>query len=182
MHRRKHKILKSLVLGFAVAAFAAPSALADPRGYAQMNPQARPDLVQRHEGPGYAPINQNARPDLVPAITGVSSDDRALARGTASHLEQQILSPDDRAVSRGTTTSNGSENVVVRAIVSPDDRSLFRGLEARNVPVSLTVTASSDNFQWGDAGLGAAMTLAFVLLLGSATFLIRHQRRRIAAY
>jgi hypothetical protein len=37
----------------------------EPGGYAQINEQARPDLVPRNEVRGYAPINQQARPDLV---------------------------------------------------------------------------------------------------------------------
>jgi hypothetical protein len=50
------------------------------------------------------------------------------------------------------------------------------------LPVSVTVSAPSEEFQWVDAGLGAASTLAFVLALGAAALMIRHQRRRIAAF
>jgi hypothetical protein len=50
-----------------------------------------------------------------------------------------------------------------------------------SVPVNLTVSAS-DDFQWGDAGLGAGLALALIVLLGGGALLVRHQRQRIAAY
>jgi hypothetical protein len=166
MHRRKRRILKSLVLGFAIAAFAAPPALGEPRG------------------PGN-PI------EAVPATQSLSPDDRPFYRGSAP-VEQRIVSPDDRALYRGPAQSvspddrafyrGGTPTPVVTRIVSPDDRPLYRGVETPTVPVNVTVSAPSDEFQWVDAGLGAASTLAFVLALGGAGLMIRHQRRRIAAF
>jgi len=64
---------------------------------------------------------------------------------------------------------------------SPDDRPFNRGVPAESVPVSLTISAS-DDFQWGDAGLGAGLALTLIMLLGGGALLIRHQRQRIAAY
>jgi hypothetical protein len=153
MYRRKRRILKSLVLGLAVAAIAAPSAFGEPRGAG--NPLTTDGIRQV-----------------------VSPDDRALYRGVTP-IEPRMMSPDDRAVFRGVETPSVPVTVAVSSL-SPDDRAVFRGVETPSVPVSVVV--SSDNFQWSDAGLGAASTLAFVLLLGTATFAIRHQRRRIAAY
>jgi hypothetical protein len=150
MYRRKRRILKSLVLGLAVAAVAAPPALAQGQS---------PDDRSLYRGS---------------AVQTVSPDDRSLYRGSAV----QIVSPDDRAIYRGTSTP------VASPIVSPDDRSFVRSTEFPNepVPVSVTVSVPSDNFQWADATLGAALMLAFVFILGSATLVIRHQRRRIAAF
>jgi hypothetical protein len=145
MYRRKRRILKSLVLGFAVAASAAPTALAEPRG----------------------PGNGD------PVIAASSPDDRSLYRGTAP----QSVSPDDRPLFRGVETTNVPETIVL----SPDDRSFYRGSEP-NAPVTVMVSSPSDGFQWDDAGLGAASTLALVLLMGAATLVIRHQRRRLAAF
>lgn len=166
MHRKKRRILKSLVLGFAIAAFAASPALAEPRG------------------PGN-PI------EAVPAAQSLSPDDRPFYRGSAP-VEQRIVSPDDRALYRGPAQSvspddrafyrGGTPTPVVTRIVSPDDRPFYRGVETPTVPVNVTVSAPSDEFQWVDAGLGAASTLAFVLALGAAGLTIRHQRRRIAAF
>jgi hypothetical protein len=166
MLRRKRMILKSLVLGLAIAAFAAPPAFGEPRG------------------PGN-PI------EAVPAAQSLSPDDRPFYRGSAP-VEQRIVSPDDRALYRGPAQSvspddrpfyrGGTPTQVVTRIVSPDDRPLYRGVETPTLPVSVTVSAPADEFQWSDAGLGAASTLAFVLALGGAALMIRHQRRRIAAY
>lgn len=154
MYRRKQRILKSLVLGLAVAAVAAPSAFGEPRG------------------PG--------NPSTTDAIqAAVSPDDRSLYRGSAP-IEPLILSPDDRAVFRGVEDPGAPVTVHVSSR-SPDDRSVFRGVETPNVPVSVVVS-SSDGFEWADASLGAASMLAFVLLLGAGTLMIRHQRQRIAAY
>jgi hypothetical protein len=128
MHRRKRRILKTLVLGFAVAAIAAPAALAEPRG------------------PGNDPLISSAGPD-----------DRTLYRGTSVQLDPSIVG-------------------------SPDDRVFFRGVETPSVPVNVTFSSPSSGFQWDDAGLGAVSTLALVLLMGAGTLMIRHQRRRIAAF
>jgi hypothetical protein len=128
MHRRKRRILKTLVLGFAVAAIAAPAALAEPRG------------------PGNDPL-----------IYSAGTDDRSLYRGTSVQLDPSIVG-------------------------SPDDRVFFRGVETPSVPVNVTVSSPSSGFQWDDAGLGAVSTLALVLLMGAGTLMIRHQRRRIAAF
>src|SRR6266511_1468844 len=125
MRHRKLTILKSLVLGLAVAAVAAPTALGEPRG------------------PGN-PV-------------------------TAAPV-QQSLSPDDRSLYRG---SAQLEPVIVSS--SPDDRAFYRGVESPNAPVSIIVSSSSNDFRWTDASLGAGSTLAFILLLGAAALLIRHQ-------
>jgi hypothetical protein len=153
MHRRKRRILKALVLGFAVAAFAAPAALAEPRG-----------------------------PGNEPAVQAPSSDDRAMYRGTSPQLDPSIAgSPDDRKVYRGVET-----DVPLSVTLSPAIRGeLVKTLERpSSAPLSRpTITVSADDgFQWVDAGLGAASTLAFVLLMGAGALLIRQQRRRIVAY
>jgi hypothetical protein len=134
MYRRKRRIIKSVVLGLAVAAVAAPPALCQGQG----------------------------------------PDDRSLYRGSS----EQIVSPDDRSLYRGTSPQP------VARIVSPDDRSFVRSTQVPSEPAPVTVTASapSDDFQWADAGLGAALTMAFVFVLGAAALAIRYQRRRIAAY
>ena len=153
MFRRKRRILKSLVLGLTVAAVAAPSAFGEPRGAG--NPLTADGIRQI-----------------------VGADDRGLYRGGAP-IEPGMISPDDRAVVRGVEVPSVRLTVPVSSL-SPDDRSFFRGAQTPSAPVSLVV--SSGDFEWSDAGLGAASTLAFVLLLGTATLAIRHQRRRIAAY
>jgi hypothetical protein len=178
MYRRKRRILKSLVLGFVVAAFAAPAALAEPRG------------------PGNDPQAAAATP-------AASPDDRSMYRGTSPQLDPQYVgSPDDRAMYHGTSqidamiASSPRFNVVGSTMaVEPPKAGLtlspaIRGEQVKTIdrpsfgPVSEpTVSVTTDDgFQWVDAGFGAASTLALVLLMGAAGLLIRHQRRRIAAY
>jgi hypothetical protein len=193
MYRRKRRILKSLVLGFAVAAFAAPAALAEPRG------------------PG-----NNLDPLIADAIRASSPDDRAVNRGTSvgnefdplvadairAHQNAVSVSSDDRSFYRGTTPQLDPS-----IVGSADDRNVYRGVQT-DLPVTITLSpairgeqvktfdrpsfgpvsqptvsvTTDDGFQWVDAGLGAASTLALVLLMGAAGLMIRHQRRRIAAY
>jgi hypothetical protein len=172
MHRRKRRILKSLVLGLAVAAFAAPPALGEPRGPG--NP-VDAVAIPHYQSPDDRPFYRGSSAQLEQRI--VSPDDRSFYRGSAP-IEQRIVSPDDRSFYRG-----GTPTQVVTRIVSPDDRSFYRGgVETPSLPVSVTVSTQSDDFQWVDAGLGAASTLAFVLALGGAALMIRQQRRRIAAF
>ena len=193
MYRRKRRILKSLVLGFAVAAFAAPAALAEPRG------------------PG-----NDLDPLIADAIRASGADDRAVYRGTSmgneldplvadairAHQNEVSVSSDDRSLYRGATPQ-----LDPTVVGSPDDRNVYRGVQT-DVPLTITlspairgeqvktfdrpsfapisqpsVTGSTDDgFQWADAGLGAVSTLALVLLMGAAGLMVRHQRRRIAAY
>jgi hypothetical protein len=191
MYRRKRRILKSLVLGLAVAAFAAPAALAEPRG------------------PG------NDFDPLIADAIRASADDRAVNRGTSvgheldplvadairAHQNQVSVSSDDRSFYRGT-----SPQLDPNVVGSPDDRSVYRGVQTDTPAITLspairgeqvktfdrpsfgptsqpTVSVTADDgFQWVDAGFGAATTLALVLLMGAAGLMIRHQRRRLAAY
>jgi hypothetical protein len=193
MFRRKRRILKALVLGFTVAAFAAPAAPAvplepgaEPRGLGNSphadfwNYDAQTGEKVADTSPGLGPAELS---EMYGQGSSPGSDDRAVYRGTSP----QILGSDDRAVYRGTTPQVDptiADKIRVRASdrLSADDRALFRGVEPVAVPVSVTVSSDSDGFQWSDAGLGAASTLALVLLMGAATLLIRHQRRRIAAF
>ena len=49
-------------------------------------------------------------------------------------------------------------------------------------PLAVThAVAEAGEFEWADAGVGAAATLAFVLVIGCASVVVRQQRRRIAA-
>jgi hypothetical protein len=153
MYRRKRRILKSLVLGFAVAAFAAPAALAEPRG------------------PGNDPV-----------VQAPSSDDRALYRGTSLQLDPTIVSsPDDRNVYRGVEANTPLSVTLSPAIRGEQVKSLDRPSFGPVSQPTVTVS-TDDGFQWVDAGLGAVSTLALVLLMGAGALLIRQQRRRIAAY
>jgi hypothetical protein len=167
MTRRKRNILKSLVLGFAVAAVAAPTALGEPRGPG--NPVIAP-----------APSTSLSPDDRShyrgqPQLQQVGSpDDRIFFRGTEPRPVTVSYSPDDRPLYRGTPTE------LTPVSASPDDRPFSRGQPPESVPVSLAISPS-DDFQWSDAGLGAGLALALIMLLGGGALLIRHERERIAA-
>jgi hypothetical protein len=184
MYRRKRRILKSLVLGFAVAAFAAPAALAEPRGPG--NSPNQPDFWNydavtgekiADTSPGVAPADLGRTFDV--SATAVGSDDRSLYRGTTPQLDPtSVGSPDDRKMYRG--VENVPSVTLSPAVRGEQVKSFDRPSFA---PVSPSVTGTTDDgFQWVDAGLGAASTLALVLLMGAGALLIRQQRRRIAAY
>jgi hypothetical protein len=183
MYRRKRRILKSLVLGFVVAAFAAPAALAEPRG-------------------------SGNDPQVAAATSAASADDRALYRGTSPQIDPMIASSprfnvvgstmavepptqvDPTIVSLPRFNVVGSTMAVEPPKAAPTLTPAIRGEQVKTTdrpsfgPVSQpTVSVTTDDgFQWVDAGFGAASTLALVLLMGAAGLLIRHQRRRIAAY
>jgi hypothetical protein len=191
MYRRKRRILSSLVLGFAVAAFAAPAALGEPRGAGNSptqadfwNYDATTGEKVANTSPGVSPIGLMRIYDV--DATAAGSDDRSLYRGTSPQLDPTIVgSPDDRKVYRGVETVN-----VPSLGFGPSLSPAIRGEQVKSVdrpsfaPVSQpSVTGSTDDgFQWVDAGFGAVSTLALVLLMGAAALMIRNQRRRIAAY
>lgn len=183
MYRRKRRILKSLVLGFAVAAFAAPAAFGEPRGPGNSN---HPDFWNYDAATGEQIANTS--PGAAPADlagmygtseTSIGSDDRSVYRGSTPQLDPTYVgSPDDRKLFRGVETPSVTLSPAVRGEqVKSFDRPSF-------APTSQpSVTGSTDDgFQWVDAGLGAVSTLALVLLMGAGALLIRQQRRRIAAY
>jgi hypothetical protein len=178
MYRRKRRILKSLVLGLVVAAFAAPAALAEPRG-------------------------SGNDPEVAATTPAAGADDRALYRGTSPQIDPMIASSprfnvvgSTRAVEPPKAVDSPRFNVVgsTRAVEPPKAAlplsPAIRGEQVKTTdrpsfgPVSEpTVSVTTDDgFQWVDAGLGAVSTLALVLLMGAAGLMIRHQRRRIAAY
>lgn len=108
------------------------------------------------------------------ALAGGGPDDRALPRGTTIS-QSNGMRPDDRALPRSTTQIA----VPKSAIVSPDDRSF-----ARSVPVErpTLVRVSSGDFDWTDAGVGAASGFGIALvLLGAGLTLMRRGGHRPAA-
>jgi len=130
-------------------------------------------------------------------VTSVRPDDRAV-RGVPQSTAIVSIRPDDRAV-RFSPTSD------VTAVVRPDDRAtrftphtgseslnLWRnpaavtgndGLVLRRNPgavVESPVVATGNGFDWGDAGIGAAIMLGFLLLATGAATVGRQSRKSLA--
>jgi hypothetical protein len=189
MSRRNRHILTTFVLGFAVAAFAAPTASGEPRGPG--NPLIAP-VASSSMSPDDRPLYRGG-PQLEQQVS--SPDDRAFYRGIETRAVTVSVSPDDRPFSRSVPTQStpvsvspddrpfyrGLPNESTPVSLSPDDRPFYRGVPTQSTPVNLTIS-TSDDFQWADAGLGAVSALALIMLLGAGALLIRHQRQRIAAY
>lgn len=80
----------------------------------------------------------------------------------------------------GTARTSGSGSATLR----PDDRSGIRGSGPilLSGPVAKTVTVQIDDaFQWGDAGIGAAVALAATILAGGIVLARRSNARPSAA-
>jgi hypothetical protein len=187
MYRTKRRILKSLVLGFAVAAFAAPTALAEPRGPG--NSQNHSDFWNysatgeqiADTSPGVAAADLERIYNA--SVPSLGSDDRSVYRGTSPQLDPTLVSsPDDRTLYRGVERPDVVGSDLSPGIAGEVVKALERPTPAPVAGSTISVS-TDDGFEWGDAGLGATATLALVLLIGAAGMLmIRHQRRRVAAY
>ena len=105
-------------------------------------------------------------------------------------LGNQVTSvrPDDRAV-------RGVPQTDVTAVVRPDDRAArfsppHTGSEGLNLwrnpaavvdnPVVVAPATGGHSFDWGDAGIGAAIMLGFLLLATGAAVVGRQSRKSLA--
>ena len=121
-------------------------------------------LIRRHEALGHL------RPD-----------DWAGTRGQSSRPTRPVANmsvrPDDRAGVRasGGPTADAAPNL---GRVRPDDRAGLRGTGVVSAPIAtpVVVHVTHSEFDWGDAGVGAAAGAGLVLLLFGASLLVRHAR------
>ena len=134
------------------------------------------------------------RPDNRAGIRGVGSQSTDMSdvftRAVARTHAVQAVRPDDRPGLRGAGTTPPStpvaltdvfERAVLRHNAStaqrPDDRAGLRGAGpqlADNAPIATTTAAG---FQWTDAGVGAAATLALILVLAGLAIARTSHRR-----
>jgi hypothetical protein len=181
-NRRKNWFLRRLVLGFAVAAIAAPVAQARVEG-------------GLHEGSGQS----QGSAEYIPWVTDFGSsastqagpvrpDDRAV-RGVQTSDGQLAVRPDDRAV-RGVQATD--ELLPVRA----DDKVLNLdpavGAEynqftyRRTLPSDygiqpVQIASKGDGIDWSDAGIGAGLAFGLMLLAAGAMVGTRHISRPASA-
>jgi hypothetical protein len=94
---------------------------------------------------------------------------------------QDLRSPDARDAGRA------SEAAAVQDLRSPDARDAAAGLSSAHAagvspsvgaPTVISTHSASDGFEWGDAGVGAAFTLALLSLASVTVLLVGRTRRR----
>jgi hypothetical protein len=134
-----------------VAAFAAPVAQADNWGASapeRGGVSARPD--DRAVGP---------RARAVTSIAAVRVDDRGGIRGV------------------GSAHSTGVGATLASTATRPDDRVGVRAFDpTAAVTAAVAVAPRVDKFQWGDAGVGAAIAVAAMMLLAGIALAARRYR------
>jgi len=163
-NRRKNWFIKRIALGLAIAAFAAPVAQA--KVDEGSTPQARTEssIVQAHT---YQPVQagsdgvyQKFATDFPSTANLVDASDYGMPRAT----------PQDYAISRGDLIE------VVRSTPkgTSSDKIEFVRTQPRSIGEPQVVAAG---FDWKDAGVGAGLALALVLLGGGAALASRHVGR-----
>jgi hypothetical protein len=161
-NRRRNWFIKRIALGFAVAAFAAPVAQAQVDEGSIPQAKAESSIVQAHT---YQPVQANGYHPFItdfPSYANVvDASDYGMPRPTAT----------DYAISRGDLIE------VVRSTpnATPSDKIEFvRTTQPRSFGEPQVVSAGLD---WKDAGIGAGLALALVLLGGGAALASRHVGR-----
>jgi hypothetical protein len=167
-NRKTNWLIKRIVLGFAVAAIVAPVA------------QARVDessIVQAHT---YQPVQASAyRPFVTdfPSSPAVSRTDP----GIVSTDPGVVATPSGyQAFVSDFPRWNRDQIEVVRAQprATPSDKIEFVRTLPRSIGEPQAVAAG---FDWKDAGIGAGLALALVLLGGGAALATRHAGREQTA-
>ena len=160
-NRRKNWFIKRIALGLAIAAFAAPVA------------QARIDEGSSVQANGYQAFATDF--PSVPSgqfAKGIVNSDYPSLKPTvvASAYGMPRATPMDYAINRG------DQIEVVRALPSgsPSDKIEFVRTQPRSIGEPQVVAAG---FDWKDAGVGAGLALALVLLAGGAALASRHVGR-----
>jgi hypothetical protein len=112
------------------------------------------------------------KPLVIAAVVGAC----AFAVPTASAL-QDLVSPDARDA--GPVTHNPIESTDLRSADAQDAAANPR-LRSYRTPTIIEVTSptapSSSGFDWGDAGIGAAGTLAVIAIAAGGTVLVIRRR------
>jgi hypothetical protein len=126
------------------------------------------------------------------ALAGVGSTASAIVLAAAAHAQQDLRSPDTRdaaitsaaraAASQDLRSPDTRDAAITSAAQVPAARQDLRSPDTRDAatdprsttiqvePITRVVKITSDQFEWGDAAIGAAGALALMLVLASATF------------
>jgi len=151
------RVVGAVTFSVLVVGTAAEAALADPSS---------------HLGNYYAQVAVGTRPDDRAGIRGANAPSFASAPAASS----TAIRPDDRAGIRGANApSFRTAPAVSSRVLRPDDRAGARGIGATAVAATGLAAAAGSGFDWVDAGIGAAGTLA-LMLVGGSVFLIGTRR------
>jgi hypothetical protein len=171
MRRKKNRILKRLVLGFAVAALVVPSAAmarVDEGGAGQ--PNSAGEIAKG----AYVPfVTDFPKYDVTSSVkVGDYGMPRAMPSDyAAAAVESNISIENVRLHPRGISSSISIEDVRLnpRSVVTADIENVR--LQPRTTSTPEVVAAG---FDWGDAGVGAGVVLGLLLIGGAAFYGTRH--------
>ena len=164
-NRRKNWFIKRIALGLAIAAVAAPVAQARVDEGVQSQPSASNQVFK---------VIPYRWPSSGDALNGIAYQqfvtDFPSSQVNASDYGMPRAMPVDYALNRG------DQIEVVRALPSgsPTDKIEFVRTQPRSIGEPQVVSAG---FDWKDAGIGAGLTLALVLLGAGAALASRHVGR-----
>jgi hypothetical protein len=164
MRNRRHRWIRRIAMSFAFAAIAAPTA--------------------------QAKIAYDSGVGLKSQATSVRPDDRAVRGVPQSTDVTAVVRPDDRAVRFSPQTGSEGLNLWRNpALVTGQDGLVLRRDPGAAVdspsavvenPVVATPATGGESFDWGDAGIGAAIMLGFLLLATGAATAGRQSRKSLA--
>ena len=195
-NRRKNWFIKRIALGLAIAAVAAPVAQARIDEGSATQAKVENSIVQAHT---YQPVQANGSQAFVtdfPSVPsgqvakGIVNSDYPSLKPTvvASAYGMPRATPMDYAINRG------DQIEIVRALPSgsPSDKIEFVRTQPRSIgepqvasrfaqPNATTGPVAAASIDWNDAGIGAGLALALVLLGGGAALATRHMGREQTA-
>jgi hypothetical protein len=172
MFRKRNRILRRLVLGFAVAALVVPSAAmarVDEGGAGQPNSVAEltKDNVLLPNGSTIGDLKASSESQSNGFVAGVT-DFPSKSQVKAGDYGMPRAMPSDYALQRGDSIEIARTHE--RNTVRPGDLIENVRLEPRSVSTPQVV---STGFDWGDAGIGAGLLLGLVLVGGAAFYTMR---------
>jgi hypothetical protein len=170
-NRRRNWRLKRIALAFAVAAVAAPAAQAGPLEPGATKAEFIP-WVTDFTSPNVAARGQS---DFNP---GAMHMPRVTPSDYAAYRDRVELARLDRGKGTDLRSLDGVENV--RAVPDSNVRALDRVEIIRTEPRGTSepvLTASPSSFDWGDAGIGAGLAFAAMLLAAASALSVRQYNR-----
>jgi len=195
-NRRKNWFIKRIALGFAVAAFAAPVAQARVDEGSATQAKVENSIVQAHT---YQPVQANGYQAFVTDFPSVPSGQvaKGIVNSDYPSLKPTVVASAygmPRAMPMDYAINRGDQIEVVRALPSgsPSDKIEFVRTQPRSIgepqvasrfaqPNATTGPVAAASIDWNDAGIGAGLALALVLLGGGAALATRHMGREQTA-